>query len=87
MKFVPFSSKVNPFTEKVPHFAFPGGYPLFYVVKSDDGENSCCPSCVNQNRVGKNVAGRVGHINWEDDGLYCDVCNRHIEPACETELA
>jgi hypothetical protein len=65
---------------KVDHFAFPGGYPLFYFVRSDDGEFHSCPSCVNQHRVGKN-AKLSGYINWEDESLTCEVCEKTLEPA------
>ena len=66
---------------KVAHHAFPGGYPMFYYVKSDDGELHSCPSCVNRNRTGKNVTARQGYINYEDDTLTCDVCENKIESA------
>lgn len=66
---------------KVEKYAFPGGYPLFYYVESDDGKFHSCPSCINRNRVGKNVIRCDGHINYEDDSLYCEVCNKQIESA------
>ena len=66
---------------KVKKYAFPGGYPLFYYVESDDGKFHSCPSCINRNRVGKNVTRCDGHINYEDDSLYCEVCNEEIEAA------
>ena len=72
---------------KVAHYTFPvssssvGGYPLFYYIKSDDGEFHSCPSCVNQNRVGKNVTARLSHINYEDENLTCEVCEKKIESA------
>ena len=66
---------------KVETYAFPGGYPLFYYVESDDGKFHSCPSCINRNRVGKNVTRCDGYINYEDDSLYCEVCNEEIEAA------
>jgi hypothetical protein len=66
---------------KVAHHAFPGGYPLFYYVESDDGQMHSCPSCVNQNKVGKAVKICEGHINYEDESLTCDVCEKRIESA------
>jgi hypothetical protein len=65
----------------VAHVTFPGGYPLFYYVESDDGKLHSCPSCVNQNRVGRNVKAVVGHINYEDTTLICDICEKTIESA------
>jgi len=56
--------------KKVAHYAWPGGYPLFYYVESDDGRFHSCPSCVNQNRIGKNVDCCKAYINYEDDTLF-----------------
>ena len=67
---------------KVDHYCFPGGYPLFYFVRSDDGEFHSCPSCVNQNRIGKNAETK-GYANYEDENLYCEVCDNRIEAAYE----
>lgn len=64
----------------VDHYCWPGGYPMFYYVESEDGKFHSCPSCINQNRVGKN-AKWTAYINYEDPHLYCDVCNKTIEPA------
>ena len=65
----------------VAHVTFPGGYPLFYYVESDDGKLHSCPSCVNQNRVGRNVKAVVGHVNYENDNITCEICEKTIEPA------
>jgi hypothetical protein len=67
--------------DKVPSYAFPGGYPLFYYIESDDGRFHSCPSCVNQNRIGRNVDCCKAYINYEDDTLYCEVCEKQIESA------
>lgn len=67
-------------------FTFPGGYPLYYVVK--DG-GVLCPKCAR-------MAESEGltddpddpqwciiacDINYEDDTLYCDHCGDNIESA------
>jgi hypothetical protein len=69
-------------------YAWPGGYPLFYLC-TDGG--CLCASCVTQNRVqvfrsthererdGWALAGV--DTNWEDESLYCDNCNARIESA------
>lgn len=74
--------------EDVVDCAWPGGYPVHYVV--DDG-GTLCPACVRDNfalclgsdgRDGWCITGR--DINWETEDLYCDNCNKRIEPAyCE----
>lgn len=61
----------------LPSFAWPGGYPLFYL---DAESNILCPDCANEND--EYSAPIVAHdANWEDDSLYCDHCNKRIESA------
>ena len=66
-------------------YAWPGGYPLFYIV--DDGE-IICPSCANGGEFttdqsadddGFKIVG--ADANWEDPNLYCGHCNITIETA------
>jgi len=66
---------------KVEKWAWPGGYPLCYEVVSDDGHFVACPSCCNRNRIGKRVKRCQAWVNWEDDTLQCEVCEKHIESA------
>jgi len=54
---------------------------LFYYVESTDGKFHSCPSCVNQNRIGKNVDCCKAYINYEDDTLFCEVCEKQIKSA------
>ncbi len=70
----------------LPTYAWPGGYPLFYLTK-DCGV--LCPDCAN----GKN--GSEAHetsddpqwrlvacdVHWEGEPLTCDHCNAEIESA------
>lgn len=69
-------------------YAWPGGYPKFAVTS--DGECLCCACVVKEY---KQILYAVKHqlrdgwrvdwfdINWEDQDLYCDNCNAHIESA------
>ena len=69
-------------------YAWPGGYPLYYVTT--DGA-ALCADCMTQERAqivrstvenshdGWNVSGQ--DVNWEDTQLYCDHCNKRIESA------
>jgi hypothetical protein len=70
-------------------YAWPGGYPLFYLC-ADGG--TLCPDCCDKEieliREAANNPGTdeqweiVAHdINYEDVSLYCDHCNNHIESA------
>lgn len=69
---------------ELPYYAWPGGYPLFYITK-DAG--CLCPKCTNDNielLSDKDdpqwyIIG--SEINWEDTSLYCDHCNKIIESA------
>jgi hypothetical protein len=72
---------------QVESFAWPGGYPVFFMCE-DNGV--LCPACVNENRKLIDVAERdqdkqwnvvATGINYEDDSLYCDHCNKQIESA------
>lgn len=80
--------------EPLPAFAWPGGYPLFYVFL--DG-GCICPKCVNDNigvideaiRDGNRVHSS-GCGGWAIDGvdthyegepLHCDHCNAEIQSA------
>ena len=65
-------------------YAWPGGYPLFYVAK-DCG--ILCPDCANA-ELPRTIDPEdyqfyiIGaDVNWEDDSLTCDHCNRRIDPA------
>jgi hypothetical protein len=75
-------------TGNVASYAWPGGYPIFYLM--DDG-GTLCPRCVNKElpqvldstlggfRDGWNVEG--ADINWEDANMYCDHCGSRIASA------
>lgn len=74
---------------KLMSFAFPGGYPLYYVTL--DG-GCLCPDCVNDNLeqcLDETDGGseykqwqlHSAQVNWEDECLYCDHCNKQIESA------
>ncbi len=73
---------------KANSYAWPGGYPLYYVTS--DGA-ALCPHCMTKERKqivrstvlnsrdGWQVSGQ--DVNWEDSELYCDHCNKRIESA------
>lgn len=66
------------------YYAWPGGYPLYYVTK-DSGV--LCPKCVNDNLelLSDEYDPQwyvIGYeINYEDNSLYCDHCSERIESA------
>lgn len=74
--------------EPLPSFAWPGGYPLFYLC--NDG-GILCPDCMNseivqiddstrtRSRDGWNVAACDAH--YEGPPLPCDHCGHEIESA------
>lgn len=65
-------------------FAWPGGYPIFYVT-ADGG--ILCPKCCNDNLELLNDPNDkqwhvvAADVNWEDESLYCDHCSGKIESA------
>ncbi len=66
-----------------PSYAWPGGYPLFYIC-ADCGV--LCADCANKNKHLDTPDDKQWHIvaydiNYEDTSLYCDNCNQIIECA------
>ena len=73
-------------------WAWPGGYPIYYVF-ADGG--CCCPDCANENieEIDADIKGKrcwnshggwaidAFDINYEDADLYCDHCSKRIESA------
>lgn len=85
------SDAVKPYMrddEKLPAYAWPGGYPIHYVTK-DNGV--LCPDCANNERPADLDENDdqwfivAADVNYEDSELYCDHCNRRIEPAYADE--
>lgn len=76
--------------EPLPAFAWPEGYPMYYVFR--DG-GVCCPACANANIEHIDDEGRNSHGGWalaesdvnlEDPDLHCDHCSKPI-PACRDD--
>lgn len=69
---------------QVQSYAFPGGYPMYYVCR-DNG--ILCPDCVNKEielvKAATDPQWEViaAEINYEDEFLQCDHCYRLIESA------
>ena len=65
-------------------YAWPGGYPLFYLC-----EDGCilCPDCATENADPTEPQWNVVavDVNWEDPSLNCDHCDRRIESAYAEE--
>ena len=62
---------------ELPSFAWPGGYPIFYL---DNENNVLCPECANKHDEYNGEI--IAHdINWEDKNLYCDDCSKRIDSA------
>lgn len=61
---------------ELPTFAWPGGYPLFYLDNADD---VLCPKCANNKQLLLQIV--AADINYEDACLYCDHCDERIESA------
>lgn len=65
-------------------YAWPGGYPIYYVT--DDG-GVLCPACANKEIMrtidpeDRQFFILAGDINYENEDLWCDHCNKQIESA------
>lgn len=75
---------------KLASFAWPGGYPLYYVTQ--DG-GVLCPGCA-KTAESKGLTGDLDdpqwyiiavQINWEEE-LTCDHCNEKIESAYGNDM-
>ena len=61
----------------LPAYAWPGGYPMFYVNNHND---VLCPDCANKTDEFDEELVNYD-ANWEDPSLYCDHCSKRIESA------
>lgn len=70
----------------LPAYAWPGGYPIFYLAK-DNGV--LCPECANAFKPERDNADQLepiaADVNYEDSALYCEHCNKRIESAYAEE--
>ena len=76
------------YREEVQMYAWPGGYPIFYLTRKG---NVLCPECAfEQEREEDSFQDELDPIeahdvNWEDPTLYCDECCERIESAYAEE--
>jgi len=67
---------------KLPAYAWPGGYPIYYLA-ADNGV--LCPKCANEFNPDRDNDAQLEPvaygINYEDSTLYCEHCNERIESA------
>lgn len=61
-------------TSKLPAYAFPGGYPIYYL---DPHGEVACADCASKESVHWNYSG----IYWEGPAIECDGCSKLIESA------
>ena len=73
-------------------YAFPGGYPIFYLSK---GGEVLCPGCAqdaetnyveaaeNERSMYEDDLPVAAAINWTTPHCDCEVCGANIEPAYE----
>ena len=63
---------------KLPSYAFPGGYPIFYL----DQDDSClCSECAQKDKDDSYYVIKEYEINEENEELFCDECSKHIDSA------
>ena len=65
----------------LPAYAWPGGYPMFYIDKEG---NVLCPTCANK-EVDQSQEVTAYDVNWEDAHLHCDDCSQRIPSAYAEE--
>lgn len=65
-------------SDLLPSYAWPGGYPLYYI---DDSHYELCPHCAQKAKEDEQITITSWAVNWEDEDLYCEECNERIESA------
>lgn len=65
---------------QLPAFAWPGGYPIFYV---DAHCSVLCPACATESLGDDDEKFRPSacDVHWEGEPLICENCNCEIESA------
>jgi len=81
---------------KLDSFAWPGGYPIFYLARDGwrDGDTNildfnphdrtvfvCCYKCAQNVTEWPDFIIVGQQINYEDEDLYCEACDEKIESA------
>lgn len=64
----------------LPAYAWPGGYPMFYL---DSECSTLCPTCADAaiDDCVESFRPVAADVNYEDNSLYCDQCSERIESA------
>ncbi len=62
-------------------WAWPGGYPIFYLTEAYGDAEVSCPECATNAHEYSGCKVTHADVNWEDPELYCANCNRRIESA------
>ena len=73
---------------QLPRWAWPGGYPLFYMGLTGSVICSSCARAWENTPADKRFeddAPTTYDVNWEDPDLYCDACSGRIESAYAEE--
>ena len=72
-------------------YAWPGGYPVFYLVADNGVLCADCANGTNDSDASEDTDDTqwklvACDVNWEDESLYCDYCSAQIESAYGEEV-
>ena len=90
MKKISMQSKIKTILEQngntLPAYAWPGGYPIFYLTADNGVLCSDCANMAVHEEIAFDFSDKQWYlidydINYEDECLYCDHCGDHIESA------
>lgn len=79
------NEKIKPYVQedgRLAKYAWPGGYPMFYITKRGNG---LCPNCASEELEDEADPPVGGEVNWENEDLYCEGCSGRIESAYAEE--
>ena len=65
---------------KLPAFAWPGGYPLYYLTKDNCVLCAMCATASLNDDIPSFRACAYG-VHWEGEAMHCEDCNAEIESA------
>lgn len=80
-------NRIRDINGKLPAYAWPGGYPIYYLAH-DNGV--LCAKCANNYTPERDNPEQLEAIaydvNWESEAVFCEHCGKKIESAYgETE--
>ena len=69
------------YLNELPAYAWPGGYPIFYLTSENDTLCSVCATEALDNEEWDEWKPSTYGVHWEGSPLFCSECNAEVEKA------